>query len=187
MIGYLLCATSCVRAPEPSAPAAPPHPDDGAADTVSSDLGSSVDDQVPDLGATLNPAPGPDDGGRAADIVELVSPAVCARKNTHLVDCQIGTVSLMPPAGSIPTQVDLLGHLEGNCSSAFDIELKIQADAEPAVYFYPLKQNRAITVGRIDGSQIAQLSITDVSPFRGTPVYDQSCRIWLTADWVGSP
>jgi hypothetical protein len=185
MIGYMLCATSCVRAPDLNAPAAQPHPGDGAADTVSSDLGLSVDDQAPDLGATLNNAPSPDGG--AADVVELVSPAVCARRNTHLVDCQIGTVSLLPPAGSIATQVDLLGHLEGNCSSAFDIELKIQADADPAVYFYPLKQNRTITVGRIDGGQIGQLSITDVSPFRGTPAYDQSCRIWLTADWVGSP
>jgi hypothetical protein len=83
------------------------------------------------------------------------------------------------PSDPAPLRTDVQTKLAGNCSTQFDIVISLQADADPATTFNPLQPNRMTAVRRLDGSAIAKLAVTDVSPFIGAAAYDETCRVWL--------
>lgn len=182
-ISALLLVGSC-RSVDSSRPFEPPMgafaaggADAGAQQGQSADMHLEAPGESPDLGAVaINNGPDVDAGADMA-IVDLVSPSVCRMQGEHLVDCAVDEVRLRLP-GSDSARAVRTG-VSGGCSTQFELEVKLQLDAEPAVLFYPLQAPRSVVLRRADQSSIEQLLVSNASPFAGTPAYDASCHIWL--------
>jgi len=151
------------------------------------DLAVELPPPVRDLSLTLPVADlaqgyTPIDGGPGIDVVELVSPAVCQTRFDHrLGDCKIGVVQLHapPPMDAAPWMTELRTMRSGDCSTRYPLELKLQADSDPPIYFNPFNSSRMITVRHPNRSAIDTLTISNSSAWESTAIYSESCRLWV--------
>ncbi len=123
----------------------------------------------------------PVDGGPDVGIVELVSPAVCQHQNGRLVNCDIGTVVLHAPApaAAAPYMTVLTTKSSGTCSTAYPLELGVQADSDPAVLFNPFNSERMLTLRRLDRAALGTVTVDNRSAWETKASYHDDCRLWV--------
>jgi hypothetical protein len=167
----------------------------------SDDLGTEVDaaGDGADAGVPVSPdasevdgaTPVPPDAAPLADAASLpagaiaiVSPDVCTLVNHHLRDCDFGPVTVTAPAppAANPVKTVVRAHKAGDCSTQFEFAVRLSASGVDAIDTR-LFLDPDPALRRDDGSPIDALTVEDVSPFAGVPVYDETCRVWLEVDW----
>lgn len=133
---------------------------------------SSVNDAAPYV---------PIDGGSVLGIVELVSPAVCRLENNRLVNCDIGPADLAapPPTEVAPWLTTVETKTSGDCKFRYPMQLTLQPDDDPLVYFDPLNPSRSITLRHPNRDAIHVLHVRDASQWTPYAVYPGSCRVWI--------
>jgi hypothetical protein len=146
--------------------------------SLSADAGDPGSPSPSGLDAQVDAAPitiTASDGGTAA--FDIVSPARCADKSAHLLDCAIPPTTIEGSSETTtgPLETILTVNRSGDCSSQFPLALNINAAGAPSTIFH--LEDGTTTVKRDDGTAIDALSITDGSPWTADAAYDDSCRI----------
>jgi hypothetical protein len=112
--------------------------------------------------------------------VDLISPATCALRGTHLVSCAIPAQNLTFAAfaNAVPLRTTVSSQKSGSCSTPYSLQVSLKPDQDAAVNFAFLPGGQ-IKVRRADHGLISLLALADGSSWTPYAAFDQSCRISL--------
>jgi hypothetical protein len=113
--------------------------------------------------------------------LDLISPATCQLQNGKLRQCAIAPAAHDPPTldTAVPLRTVIRRQMSGNCSTQFPLEVSIALDAAEGTHFAFLSQSQ-LTLRRSDGGVVAHVAVHDSSPWTGTAVFADTCRVSIT-------
>lgn len=65
------------------------------------------------------------------------------------------------------------------CKLVYPLELELQADTDPAIYYQVFDARRMLTVRRVNRDAIRALTIANSSAWEPVAVYPLGCRLWV--------
>ncbi len=110
--------------------------------------------------------------------VDVVSPATCTLRHNKLSRCAIPAqiLALTSASTPVPQRVRVIRTTSGNCSTQFALAINVTATGEASVAF-PFLGQIEVVVRRRDGAPIAQIELSDGSPWTAQAVFDGTCRV----------
>jgi hypothetical protein len=113
--------------------------------------------------------------------VDLISPATCQLQLGKLRQCAIAPVlhDAPPMDTAVPLRTVARRQISGNCSTQFPLAVAIALDDAPGTNLAFLSQSQ-LTLRQPGGGVASRVSVSDASPWTGTAVFADSCRVSLT-------
>ncbi|MDB4968924.1 MAG: hypothetical protein JWN44_4613 [Myxococcales bacterium] len=113
--------------------------------------------------------------------VDLISPATCTTRGTHLVSCAIAaqTLTFTPFESAVPLRTTVAAQKAGNCSTPYPLSVSLKADGDAPSSLAYIAGGQTV-LRHAGGDLIKGIALADGSGWTKTASFDTSCRISLS-------